>query len=85
MSPAALSTIFFPCDSHRVFGLHSGKRRDRGDGLGGREGIVGIALFLGGETIPARGIEQIAGSGFSARWTRLHGLVSDWRRVSTIA
>jgi len=54
-------------------------------GLGGREGLVDIALFLGGETISNRGIVQIAGSGFSARWTRLDGLVSDWRRVSTVA
>jgi CRP-like cAMP-binding protein len=30
----------------------------------GREGIVGIALFMGGETTPSRGVVQSAGKGY---------------------
>jgi hypothetical protein len=33
-------------------------------GLVGNEGVVGIALFMGGETTPNRGVVQIAGSAY---------------------
>jgi CRP-like cAMP-binding protein len=33
-------------------------------GLTGREGAVGIALFLGGDAMPCRAVVQIAGEGF---------------------
>jgi CRP-like cAMP-binding protein len=36
-------------------------------GLTGKDGIVGIALFLGGDTTPNRAIVQIAGSAFKMR------------------
>jgi hypothetical protein len=35
-------------------------------GLVGNDGVVGIALFMGGNTVPNRAVAQVAGDAFSA-------------------
>jgi hypothetical protein len=40
-------------------------------GLVGKEGVVGIALFMGGETTPNRGIVQLAGEAYRLQAKRL--------------
>jgi CRP-like cAMP-binding protein len=41
-------------------------------GMVGNEGVVGIALFMGGNTMPNRAVVQVAGSAFQLEATVLH-------------
>ena len=41
-------------------------------GMVGNEGVVGIALFMGGNTTPNRAVVQVAGSAFRLAATALH-------------
>jgi CRP-like cAMP-binding protein len=41
-------------------------------GMVGNEGVVGIALFMGGNTMPNRAVVQVAGSAFRLEATVLH-------------
>ena len=47
----------------------------------GNEGIVGISLFMGGESTPSRAVVQSAGQGFAAEGTGDQGRVQPGRPV----
>ena len=51
--------------------------------LVGNDGIVGIALFMGGNTVPNRAVAQVAGDAFSVPAAGSAGRVQAWRSVST--
>jgi CRP-like cAMP-binding protein len=63
--------LYFPTNSivSLVYTMEDGSTVEMG--LAGNEGVVGIALFMGGETTPNRGIVQIAGSAFRMKATIL--------------
>ncbi len=56
--------VYFPTTSHisLLYTMIDGSTAEMG--LVGNEGVVGIALFMGGETTPNRAMVQGAGSGF---------------------
>jgi CRP-like cAMP-binding protein len=43
----------------------------------GREGLVGVALFMGGGSTPSRAVVQVAGSAYRVRADRLYAEFSD--------
>jgi len=57
-----LGYLYFPVTAivSLVYTMEDGATVEMG--LVGKDGVVGIALFMGGETTPNRGIVQIAGS-----------------------
>ena len=56
-----LDYIYFPttCVVSLLYTMESGSTAEMG--LVGSDGVVGVALFLGGETTPNRAVAQIAG------------------------
>jgi CRP-like cAMP-binding protein len=63
--------LYFPTNSvvSLVYTMEDGSTVEMG--LAGNEGVVGISLFMGGETTPNRGIVQIAGGAFRMKATIL--------------
>jgi len=61
----ALNHVYFPTDSivSLLYVMESGASAEIS--VVGNEGVVGIAVFMGGETTPSRAIVQSAGSAFS--------------------
>jgi CRP-like cAMP-binding protein len=59
-----MNYLYFPTNSivSLVYIMEDGSTVEMG--LAGNEGVVGISLFMGGETTPNRGIVQIAGGAF---------------------
>lgn len=59
-----LDYLYFPTTSivSLVYTMEDGSTAEMG--LAGNDGVVGIALFMGGETTPNRGIVQLAGDAF---------------------
>jgi CRP-like cAMP-binding protein len=59
-----LDYLYFPVTAivSLVYTMEDGATVEMG--LVGKDGVVGIALFMGGETTPNRGIVQIAGSAY---------------------
>ena len=47
----------------------------------GREGIVGISLFMGGESTPSRAVVQSAGQGFRLK---AHLMMQDFNRAGAV-
>jgi hypothetical protein len=56
-----LDYVYFPTTAIHFFALYNGKRRYGRNGLTGNDGVVGIALFMGGGTMPNRAVVQSAG------------------------
>jgi CRP-like cAMP-binding protein len=61
---AHLDYLYFPtsCVVSLLHTMHDGATAEMG--LAGNDGVVGIALFLGGETMSNRAVVQIAGGAF---------------------
>jgi CRP-like cAMP-binding protein len=61
----ALQSVFFPTDSivSVLYAMENGASAEIS--VVGNEGVVGIAVFMGGESTPSRAIVQSAGSAFS--------------------
>lgn len=59
-----LSHVYFPTDSiiSLLYVLENGASAEIS--IVGNEGVIGIALFMGGDTTPSRAIVQSAGSGY---------------------
>lgn len=66
-SGAHMSHVYFPADAivSLLYVLEDGASAEIA--VVGREGIVGVSLFMGGETTPSRAIVQSAGRGFRMR------------------
>ncbi len=67
----ALHYVYFPTDSivSLLYVMESGASAEIS--VVGNEGIIGIAVFMGGESTPSRAIVQSAGSAFSLSSQRL--------------
>jgi CRP-like cAMP-binding protein len=67
----ALHSVYFPTDSivSLLYVMESGASAEIS--VVGNEGVVGIAVFMGGETTPSRALVQSAGSAFSLSSQRL--------------
>ena len=63
-SGGSLGYVYFPTTSlvSLLYTMANGSTAEMG--LTGNDGVVGIALFLGGDTTPNRAVVQIAGDGF---------------------
>lgn len=63
-SSAHMDYVYFPTSSHisLLYTMLNGSTAEMG--LVGNEGVVGIALFMGGETTPNRAMVQGSGEGF---------------------
>ena len=63
-SGSSLSHVYFPTTSivSLLYVMEDGASAEIA--VVGREGIVGISLFMGGETTPSRAVVQSAGHGF---------------------
>lgn len=63
-SGAELGYIYFPttCVISFIYTMENGSTAEMG--LAGNDGVVGVALFLGGDTTPNRAVVQVAGGAF---------------------
>ncbi len=63
-SGGRLDYVYFPTDSvvSLLYTMENGLTAEMG--LTGNDGVVGVALFLGGDTMPNRAVIQIAGDAF---------------------
>jgi CRP-like cAMP-binding protein len=63
--------VYFPTDSivSLVYVMENGSSAEVA--IAGREGLVGVSLFMGGDTTPSRALVQSAGSGFRIRGSLL--------------
>jgi len=63
----AMAYLYFPTTAvvSLIYTMVDGTTAEMG--LVGNEGVVGIALFMGGDTTPNRAIVQVAGDGFRLR------------------
>lgn len=68
-----LDYIYFPttCVVSLLYTMESGPTAEMG--LVGSDGVVGVALFLGGETTPNRAVAQIGGGAFRMKAKVLRG------------
>ena len=66
--------VYFPADSivSLLYVLANGASTEIA--VTGREGLVGISLFMGGETTPSRAVVQSAGHGYRVRGAQLRKL-----------
>ncbi|HEX6321301.1 MAG TPA: Crp/Fnr family transcriptional regulator [Burkholderiales bacterium] len=66
-SGSAQGFVYFPTDSivSLLYVLESGASTEIA--VTGNEGLVGISLFMGGETTPSRAVVQSAGEGYRVR------------------
>lgn len=71
-SGAQLKHIYFPttCIISLLYTMENGASAEIG--VVGNEGVVGIALFMGGDTTPNRAIVQSAGNGLQMKAKALH-------------
>jgi CRP-like cAMP-binding protein len=74
---ARMDLLYFPTTSvvSLLYTMENGSTAEMG--LVGSDGVVGIALFLGGDTTPNRAVVQIAGGAFSMK---ARVLLEDFRR-----
>lgn len=70
-SGTTMSHVYFPTSSivSLLYVLESGASAEIA--VVGQEGVVGIALFMGGETTPSRAVVQSAGQGYRLRGTHI--------------
>jgi CRP-like cAMP-binding protein len=73
-SGGAQGFVYFPIDSivSLLYVLENGASTEIA--VTGNEGLVGISLFMGGETTPSRAVVQSAGQGYRVRGTVLRKL-----------
>ena len=73
-SGSAQGFVYFPVDSivSLLYVLESGASTEIA--VTGNEGLVGISLFMGGETTPSRAVVQSAGHGYRVRGSVLRNL-----------
>jgi CRP-like cAMP-binding protein len=66
-SGVAMSDVYFPCTSivSLLYVMEDGASAEIA--VVGNEGIVGVSVFMGGETTPSRAVVQSAGRGFRLR------------------
>ena len=66
-SSERMDRLYFPttCIVSLLYTMTDGATAEMG--LVGNDGIVGIALFMGGNTVPNRAVAQVAGDAFSVR------------------
>ncbi len=66
-SGRTLSHVYFPTDAivSLLYVMENGSSAEIA--VAGNEGLVGISLFMGGESTPSRAVVQSAGSGFRMR------------------
>jgi CRP-like cAMP-binding protein len=71
-SGVAMTDVYFPCTSivSLLYVMEDGASAEIA--VVGNEGVVGVAVFMGGETTPSRAVVQSAGRGFRVRgqWLR---------------
>jgi CRP-like cAMP-binding protein len=71
-SGVAMTDVYFPCTSivSLLYVMEDGASAEIA--VVGNEGIVGVSVFMGGETTPSRAVVQSAGRGFRMRgqWLR---------------
>src|SRR5689334_22666808 len=67
----ALRHVYFPVDSivSLLYVMQNGASAEIS--VVGNEGLIGVALFVGGESTPSRAIVQSAGSAYRLRGQRL--------------
>ena len=65
-SSERMDSLYFPttCIVSLLYTMTDGAPAEMG--LVGNDGVVGIALFMGGNTVPNRAVAQVAGDAFSA-------------------
>ena len=70
-SGGKLGYVYFPTTSivSLLYVMESGASAEIA--IAGNEGLVGISLFMGGESTPSRAVVQSAGSGYRLRASRL--------------
>jgi hypothetical protein len=63
-SGGTLSHVYFPTDAivSLLYVMENGASAEIA--VAGNEGLVGISLFMGGESTPSRAVVQSAGNGF---------------------
>src|SRR6185312_1091565 len=73
-SGGAQGYVYFPIDSivSLLYVLENGASTEIA--VTGNEGLVGISLFMGGETTPSRAVVQSAGHGYRVRGATLRQL-----------
>ena len=71
MSPATPTSHLFSDRLHRLASLRAGRRRVGGNLYRWDEGVIGVALFMGGETTTNRALVQSAGSAYRLTGKRL--------------
>jgi CRP-like cAMP-binding protein len=73
-SGSAQGFVYFPADSivSLLYVLENGASTEIA--VTGNEGLVGISLFMGGESTPSRAVVQSAGDGYRVRGTVLRKL-----------
>ena len=78
---SALSHVYFPTTAivSLLYGMENGA--SAGIAVVGREGIVGISLFMGGESTPSRGVVQSAGQGFRLK---AHAIKEEFKRAPVL-
>ncbi|NML17350.1 Crp/Fnr family transcriptional regulator [Azohydromonas caseinilytica] len=66
-SGVAMTDVYFPCTSivSLLYVMEDGASAEIA--VVGNEGIVGVSVFMGGETTPSRAVVQSAGRGFRLR------------------
>ena len=77
-SGSTLSHVYFPTTAivSLLYVMENGASAEIA--VVGREGIVGISLFLGGESTPSRGVVQSAGQGFRLK---AHAIKEEFKRA----
>ena len=70
-SGGRMEYIYFPTNAiiSLLYTMENGSSAEMG--MAGREGLVGVALFMGGDTMPNRAVVQSAGGAFRMRATVL--------------
>jgi hypothetical protein len=76
-----LSHVVFPDHGDRFAAVGDGRRRIGRDSVVGHEGIVGISLFMGGDSTPSRAVVQSAGRGFRLK---AHLLLLEFNRAGSV-
>lgn len=80
-SGSKMSHVYFPIDAivSLLYVLENGSSAEIA--VVGREGLVGIALFMGGDTTPSRAVVQSAGKGYRLR---AHAIKDEFNRSGPV-
>ena len=80
-SGSTLSHVYFPTTAivSLLYVMENGASAEIA--VVGKEGIVGISLFMGGESTPSRGVVQSAGQGFRLK---AHVIKEEFKRAPVL-